>query len=193
MRSLGPKDFEFFFSSRLKKRFLPTEVITPKDQDQLWGWFGPLLQKIRYTKFLLPMWGNGLFWGLISKQDSEQILQNYGAGTFLLRFSERMVGAMTVAYKQSANTVRHYLLKDKDTAGQGRSLPQFIRETPSLVQFLKITIDDNFQRRLTVVEKHQALQKIGTNRPKHLADGKGLSYYDEEILELGLETLTLHS
>jgi hypothetical protein len=182
-RPLGPSDFQFLFANKVLKPFSLHQLVTQSDFDRLWSWFGPVLQKIRYQKFLLPMWTAGLFWGFISKAESEQYLERYGAGTFILRFSERMNnGSMAVAYKQSQNTVRHYLIKSKDTSGQGHSLPQFIRETSSLLQFLRLTISESFELKLSLVEKHQALAKIGSKRRK-TTDNKG-SGYDEDFLDL---------
>ena len=73
------------------------------------------------------MWTKGLVCGFISKQEAQEELKTYGAGTFLIRFSERQAGALAVAYKQSNSKCRHYLLKNEDISGQGRSLSIFIR------------------------------------------------------------------
>jgi len=182
-RPLGPLDFQFLFITKVLKAFSYHQIVTQADFDRLWSWFGPVLQKIRYQKFLLPMWTGGLFWGFISKTESEQVLEPYDAGTFILRFSERMNnGSMAVAYKQSQNAVRHYLIKSKDTSGQGHSLPQFIRDTSSLLQFLRITITEAFELKFSVIEKNQALAKIGSKRRK-TADNKG-SGYDEYLFDL---------
>jgi hypothetical protein len=182
-RPLGPLDFQFLFATKVLKPFSYHQQVTQADFDRLWSWFGPVLQKIRYQKFLLPMWTGGLFWGFISKTESDQVLEPYDAGTFILRFSERFNnGSMAVAYKQSHNIVRHYLIKSKDTSGQGHSLPQFIRDTSSLLQFLRISITESFELKFSVIEKHQALAKIGSKRRK-TADNKG-SGYDEVLFDL---------
>jgi hypothetical protein len=127
-RPLDPKAFEFFLTCKIGGRqFASSHVVTQKDYDNFWLWFSAVLQKVRYQKYLLPMWTLGLFWGIISKADAEKVLDPFGAGTFLLRFSERSVGSMAVAYKQSQNRVCHYMIKGTDTNNQGRSLPQFLR------------------------------------------------------------------
>jgi len=167
MRPLGPDDFNFIFENKIKKPFCIKEQVVESEFDQFWSWFGPVLQKIRYQKFLLTMWTAGLFWGFISKTNSARVLGPYPVGTFLLRFSERVGnGSIAIAYKQTPNTVRHYLIKTKDTSG-GQSLPQFIREIIPLVQFLRITINEGFETNLSVVDKHQALAKIGNKRKKN--------------------------
>jgi len=194
LRPLSPFDFQFLFSTKVLKPFYQNEQVTQADFDRFWAWFGPVLQKIRYQKFLLPMWTAGLFWGFISKTESERILEPYGVGTFILRFSERMNnGSMAVAYKQSQHSVRHYLIKSKDTSGQGHSLPQFIRETTSLLQFLRLTITESFEMKLSLLEKHQALAKIGrVGRPRKQTD-KGGDGYDDDFLDLGMPSDTVAS
>jgi len=107
-------------------------------------------------------------------------------GTFLLRFNERMAdGSMAVAYKQKKSEVRHYLIRVKDISGQGKSLPQFIRDTRSLLCFLRMTLTEEFDLNLQVVEKHKALEKIGKKKTSNFG-GDG---YDSELLELGLDSL----
>eukprot|EP01125_Pyxidicula_operculata_P007166 TRINITY_DN2438_c0_g1_i2.p1 TRINITY_DN2438_c0_g1~~TRINITY_DN2438_c0_g1_i2.p1 ORF type:complete len:671 (+),score=145.76 TRINITY_DN2438_c0_g1_i2:97-2109(+) len=189
-RPLGVSEFNFFFTSKFHKQFQMNDIVSHKDYDSFWEWFGPVLAKIRFHKFLLQLWTSGLFWGFLSKQEAEQALGNFGAGAFVLRFSERMSGHMAVAYKQSQDIARHYLIKAKD-AGQGRSLPQFIRETSSLLEFLKVTfVPETSQKKLSLLEKHQALQRIGNKRKK--PDFKSdPDHYDEEIHELGIDNLSL--
>jgi len=181
-RPLGPSDFRFLFENKILKPFSYNQLVNQTDFDRLWSWFGPVLQKIRYQKFLLPMWTGGLFWGFISKAESEQVLEPYDIGTFILRFSVMNNGSMAVAYKQSKTAVRHYLIKSKDTSGQGHSLPQFIRDTSSLLNFLRISLTDAFEIKFSLVEKNQALAKIGSKRRK-MADNKG-SGYDEYLFDL---------
>jgi len=189
VRPLGPTDFDFLFSTKIVKNFGLSELLSHKDFDRFWLWFGPALQKIRYHKYLIQMWTAGLFWGFISKSESEHVLEPYGMGTFLLRFSERMSdGSMAVAYKQKQNEVRHYLIRAKDISGQGRSLPQFIRETRSLLHFLRITFSDSFVMNLHLIDKHKALEKIGKKKKPVNNNGDG---YDPELLELGLDSLTV--
>jgi len=106
IRPLGPSGFDFLFSTKIGKNFCISELLARKDFDHFWIWFGPTLQKNTYHKYLIQMWTSGLFWGFISKTESEKVLEPYGMGTFLLRFSERMAdGSMAVAYKQKQNEV----------------------------------------------------------------------------------------
>jgi len=187
-RTLGRSEFLFLFQKKLGKNFDdPNTIITQKDFDNFWNWFGPVLQKIRYCKFLLPMWNQGLVWGIIDKPEAEKQLKNFGAGTFLLRFSERQPGALAIAYKQSKQQCRHYLVKNTDTTGQGRSLPNFIRDSFSLLQFLRVS-DVGSERSVSVIDKHQGLLKIGNKRKKVESD---VCNYDDELIDLDMGYLSI--
>jgi len=189
IRPLCPEDFHYFFTSKLNKPFNLAELITFKDFDLLWSWLGPSLQKIRYHKYIAQMWKSGIFWGFISKGETERILAGWSVGTFLLRFSERFSdGSMAIAYKQNNTDVRHYLIRAKDISGQGKSLPQFIRETQSLLQFLSFSLTDRFDTQCVPIEKLKALEKIG--KKKKIPDTKG-DGYDSEVIELGFSSMTL--
>jgi len=177
---LADQNFCSYSKKKLGKDFDTNTIITQKDFDNFWNWFGPVLQKIRYCKFLLPMWNQGLVWGIIDKHEAEKQLKNFGVGTFLLRFSERQPGALAIAYKQSKSQCRHYLVKNTDITGQGRSLPNFIRESFSLLQFLRVS-DFGSERSVSVIDKHQGLLKIGNKRKKVESD---VCNYDDELIDL---------
>jgi len=140
------------------------------------------------------MWIKGLIWGLISKERTEDLLKPYSAGTFLLRFSVREeVGGLAVAYKQSSTTVRHYLLKARDTMDQGRSLPQFIRDAPSLLNFLQLRVNSNtLEIETQVIDKMTALERI-SNKKRKVSHEETSSSYDEELheLDVNVEKMTL--
>jgi len=195
-----PSEFEFLFSRKLgKKLILPSDndsylvengdgaSITKAEFTRFWEWFGVVLQKIRYQKFLYQLWSTGLVYGFIGKEQAEALLASAEMGTFLLRWSERSAGSIAVAYKQSVNSVRHYLIQNKDTVGQGRSLPQFIRETPSLIRFLqhRVAPGSMSRSRSCVVDKEKALSKIGTKRRIEKREDEEKMYYDTEISGLG--------
>jgi len=193
VRPLAIHEFSFLFSKKLSKNFDdPSTIITQKDFDNFWTWFGPTLQKIRYQKFLHPMWNQGLAFGIIDKSEAEKQLRDFGAGTFLLRFSERQTGSLAIAYKQSRAVCRHYIIKNTDTTGQGKSLPNFIRDSPSLLQFLRCSISDiGGERKISTIDKYLALQKIGSNKNKKSEDQGML--YDDELQDLDIGSLSLRN
>jgi len=173
-KGLLPEEFDFL----MNKLKIIDGVISQQDFDEFWSWLGMILQKIRYQKYIAAMWTKGLFWGFISKDQSEDILQKTEAGVFLLRFSERQGGAVAVASKQSSNTVIHYLIKSNDA----RSLPQFLREAQSFLWFLRVKVGENFQMELSLIEKDRALASMA--KPKHKETNEEKAYYDSEIQEL---------
>lgn len=196
-RMILPSEFEFLFSRKLGKlamrksesRNVEREAdtfVTRYEFSQFWEWFGVILQKIRYQKFLHQLWSSGLVYGFIGKEQAEALLQTADIGTFLMRWSEGSAGSIAVAYKQSSNNVRHYLIQNKDTVGQGRSLPQFIRETSSLVRFLqhRVTPGSITRSRSCIVDKEKALSKIGTKRKIEKKEEEEKMYYDAEIASL---------
>jgi len=187
-RPLSIQEFAFMFSKKLSKQFNDINAtISQKEFDNFWDWFGPVIHKIRFCKFLLPMWTQGLVWGIIDKHEAEKELDNCGAGTFIIRFSERTSGSLALAYKQSNSQCRHYLLKDSDINGQGKSLPNYIRDQRSFIKFLKIQ-DFGLQRKLKLVDKNRALQKIGNKRPKEQEKGeKDNNRYDPIVFELEID------
>ena len=65
------------------------------------------------------------------------------------------------------------------------------RETSSFVQFLQISTTESFKRKLTVIDKHQALQKIGNKRKKTGGETKSQSSYDEDIKDLSIDNLSM--
>jgi len=84
-RTILPSEFVFLFSKKigkdllLAKLFDGTEskdltVVTMAEFDRFWEWFGAVLQKIRYQKFLYQLWSTGLIYGFIDKTYAEELL-----------------------------------------------------------------------------------------------------------------------
>lgn len=90
---------------------------------RFWGWFGRIVHKIRHQKAFASLWLNGLIYGFLSKIQAEEILKGESAGTFLIRFSERVPGKQAIAYvKENRDTnqteVRHYLIAPHEKKGK---------------------------------------------------------------------------
>lgn len=60
-----------------------------RDYD-FWTWFYPTVKLINQR--LLNLWKNNLIIGYISKEETERILLMESPGTFLLRFSDSVLG-----------------------------------------------------------------------------------------------------
>jgi len=188
LRPLVIQEFAFIFLKVSKKINDTNAPVSQKDFDSFWEWFGPVLHKLRFCKFLLQMWVHGLVWGIIDKREAEKELEKFAAGSFIIRFSERTPGSLALAYKQRNSLCRHYLLKDSEITGQGKSLPNYIRNQKSLINFLKIQ-DYSLQRKLKLIDKHKALQKIGNKKFKEHVEGDKETDYDPEVLDLEIDPI----
>eukprot|EP01121_Diplochlamys_sp_Union-15-3_P015691 TRINITY_DN5234_c0_g1_i1.p1 TRINITY_DN5234_c0_g1~~TRINITY_DN5234_c0_g1_i1.p1 ORF type:complete len:469 (+),score=64.69 TRINITY_DN5234_c0_g1_i1:127-1407(+) len=190
-RPLTFSEMEYLCDSKFKKRVTVDGTITQKEFGEFWSWFGPYLQKLRYQKHLQPMWISGLLWGLISKNTAETILMQQPPGTFLIRFSERHKGGIAVAYRWSDSgdkPVRHYLVRPSDTA-DGRTFPEFLKESSTFVRILQMYYDRNGQQLAVLKDKDQALMQFYKKKNDE-GDGTG---YDKELLALeSLKSLTIH-
>jgi len=136
-RSLSPTDFEYIHY----KFFNSQNTITPKSYNSFWTWFGKTIKKLRYQRHVLPLWQTGLIHGFLSREAVRDVLKDQEPGTFLVRFSERHAGQFVVAYRIEASEeqgVRHYLIQPDDTAGNKKTLPDFLSEQTSFLYLLQI-------------------------------------------------------
>eukprot|EP00179_Madagascaria_erythrocladioides_P031893 CAMPEP_0198327408 /NCGR_PEP_ID=MMETSP1450-20131203/14683_1 /TAXON_ID=753684 ORGANISM="Madagascaria erythrocladiodes, Strain CCMP3234" /NCGR_SAMPLE_ID=MMETSP1450 /ASSEMBLY_ACC=CAM_ASM_001115 /LENGTH=314 /DNA_ID=CAMNT_0044031455 /DNA_START=15 /DNA_END=955 /DNA_ORIENTATION=+ len=162
------------------------DAVTQKQFEKFWLWFGPTLHKIRYQRHLCPLWRSGKILGFLTRAESEHLLlQTRSAGAFLLRFSERVAGQFAVSYVVHTSgrgggaaggndelLVKHYLMRDTDTAGAKKTLPDFLRgytEFQSLMALATASDADDYgggeQRRYETVVKDDALRSFYSKRP----------------------------
>lgn len=85
-------DFSNMFVSwsQFNKETLPGRPFT------FWQWFQGVMELTK--EHLLPYWSDRLISGFIGKQHLHVILKDRPGGTFLLRFSDSEIGAITIAY-----------------------------------------------------------------------------------------------
>jgi len=85
------------------------------------------------------LWQNGLIYGFMNRNDVENSLKTYGAGTFIIRFSENYSGRFAIAYValQGDGTIRHYLVSSKDTSTK-KTLADFLCEYDQFIQVLQL-------------------------------------------------------
>jgi hypothetical protein len=131
-RPLTQEDFRYI--SRLKFGGDSPSSITAAQFDRFWEWFGPSLHKLRYSRHLGTLWTQGLVAGFLTREEADHCLRNEQPGTFLIRFSERAPGKFAVAFQGSTMDgqnlqlrVKHYLLKNDDTMGAKKTLPDFLK------------------------------------------------------------------
>eukprot|EP01087_Luapelamoeba_hula_P016737 TRINITY_DN516_c6_g1_i1.p1 TRINITY_DN516_c6_g1~~TRINITY_DN516_c6_g1_i1.p1 ORF type:complete len:751 (+),score=126.06 TRINITY_DN516_c6_g1_i1:143-2395(+) len=123
------------------KFFGNRDVLTQKDFDSFWGWFGKNLQMLRYQRHISNLWQQGLIYGFLTRVDVDGALQGQEPGTFLLRFSERHSGQFGVAYvgMEPPHKIKHYLIQKSDTAGAKKTLPDFLGDCPQFRFLLQLT------------------------------------------------------
>ncbi|CAO1363609.1 unnamed protein product [Diamesa tonsa] len=80
-----------------------------------WEWF---YHAMKLTKdHLRDLWYDGCIIGFIDKSTTEACLLKCDQGTFLIRFSDSLLGAISIAWKSSPTTVSHvYPMKSSDLA-----------------------------------------------------------------------------
>nr|XP_056705431.1 signal transducer and activator of transcription 6 [Euleptes europaea] len=76
--------------SQFNKEILPSRGFT------FWQWFEGVLDLTK--KYLKDYWSDGLIVGFISKQYVSSCLSSAPTGTFLLRFSDSLIGGISIAY-----------------------------------------------------------------------------------------------
>lgn len=123
--------------------------------DQLWAWLAPVLLSLRFRRHYATLWTRGFIHGLIARHDADRRLQQSGlrVGTFLLRFSESLPGAVTISYVADASelesasdvshtatgalpSIKHHLVRDDDLS-LAHSLPELVLKRDSLLDILQ--------------------------------------------------------
>jgi hypothetical protein len=165
-RILSIEDFQYFIITRLNKPFLMQEMITGKDFDRFWEWFGPILQKMHHHKIYVQLWMTGLLWGFISTSSAQKILSYREPGTFLLRWVDHCDGRLAVSYKADQE-VKHFDIDTKELSGQN-CIARIIRDNRILSKFLRIQVSSDFERTTSIVDKFQGLQNITAGRFRRL-------------------------
>lgn len=64
-----------------------------------WVWFDGILMMVK--QYLADMWKDGLIMGFVTKAKEKSLLKKKQRGTFLLRFSESMIGGITFSWVET--------------------------------------------------------------------------------------------
>ncbi|XP_055016148.1 signal transducer and activator of transcription 2 isoform X2 [Boleophthalmus pectinirostris] len=67
-----------------------------------WVWFDGILMMVK--QYLADLWRDGLIMGFVTKAKEKSLLKKKQRGTFLLRFSESMVGGITFSWVETTLT-----------------------------------------------------------------------------------------
>ena len=71
----------------------------PDQNFTFWEWFHSML--LLTTHHLKLLWENDYVLGFVEKKKAESMLLQQPKGTFLLRFSDSTLGAVTIAYQKT--------------------------------------------------------------------------------------------
>ena len=75
-----------------------------------WQWFDSVMTLMK-NKLCVNHWNDRAVVGFIDRVECEQILKNQRAGTFLMRFSDSEMGALSVKINFTVETLNKGLLK----------------------------------------------------------------------------------
>jgi len=171
VRPLSTYDFQYIHALKFDNK----PIVTQKHFDSFWSWFGPLIHKIRYQRHVLALWTRGHICGFLTREEVESVLKNEQIGTFLIRVSERC-DQFAVSY-QSAESVKHYLVKNDDTHGAKRTLPDFLRDYKDFACILQLSIDKQTNKRiLRRCDKESVLKEFYSKKASSSSPG-----YEEVI------------
>ena len=130
--------------------------------------------------------------GFIDRPQAENLLYSANrSGAFLLRFSERVAGQLAVSYlvrsiDSGQYVVRHYLIKDSDTAGAKKTLPDFLREYKEFHTLLMLKQRPDGSRYVELHDKHSVLEDLYSKKVESSFEGYEESVtIDEDFPQVG--------
>ena len=90
--NLDPNEFDNMMLSwaQFKRDNLPNSTHT------FWEWVNSMM--VLTQQYLEPLWRKGYVCGFVSKFTATEMLERTTEGTFLLRFSDSILGGVTVGY-----------------------------------------------------------------------------------------------
>lgn len=131
-----------------------------------WLWFDGILMMVK--QFLTDMWKDDLIMGFLTKAKEKSLLKKKQRGTFLLRFSESMIGGITFSWVETTLTGEPEI----------KTVRPFSKSDLDQIPFHEII--RNFQLMETDNVPENPLLYLYPNTPKDEAFGK---YYTDKIGE----------
>ena len=132
------------------------EVVDRAAFENFYAFYGKCLGTLKYQRFVGALWTAGLVAGFVSRENVAQILKNRPVGTFLLRFSERHGGSLTVGYvgvDLGVTKVKHYLIQPSDVASSKRTVCDFLSDQSQFQTMICFRDDGNVE----AIDKDAAL------------------------------------
>ncbi|XP_053285821.1 signal transducer and activator of transcription 2 isoform X2 [Pleuronectes platessa] len=131
--------------------------------DTFWIWFDGILLMVK--TFLEDLWRDGLIMGFVSKGKENSLLKKKQRGTFLLRFSDSVIGGITFSWVEITGTGEPYV----------KTVQPFTKDDLKQIPFQEII--RNFQILEADNIPENPLLYLYPNIPKEKAFGK---YYSEK-------------
>lgn len=133
-RALSPHDLHYFH----QRFFSCHSTISQTEFEVFWNWFGRCMRILRFPRPVKAMWQSGIIYGFMSREASELLLKGQPVGTFIIRFAESPPGRFDIVFV-GYEKIKHYLVKDEDIRGAKKTFPDFILESPPLLNLLRLT------------------------------------------------------
>jgi hypothetical protein len=152
-RYLSKKDFEYLHT----RYFANGNRVDQPQFEGFWGWFGKILQEIRYKKHALKLYTVGVIYGCLSRDDVHAALNGQTPGTSLIRWSESSPGQVAIGYVGAQGDFKHYLVEGNDLSSK-RQLADFILEKEQFKQILFCCGYDNGRPMFKIVSKLDLLK-----------------------------------
>eukprot|EP01097_Dermamoeba_algensis_P000666 TRINITY_DN1237_c0_g1_i1.p1 TRINITY_DN1237_c0_g1~~TRINITY_DN1237_c0_g1_i1.p1 ORF type:complete len:200 (-),score=18.71 TRINITY_DN1237_c0_g1_i1:307-906(-) len=172
VRTLSPIDFIFFNS----KFFDGKQMITQKDFESFWTWYGKSLQTLRYSRHMASMYQAGYIYGFISREEVNAHLFTQDPGTFLIRFSESHPGQIAIGYVATEVPIRikHYLVQQSDFSSK-KPFPDFLMDCPQFIYLLQGVVDPDGSGAVSVKKcfKAQSLEPFCSKKEVQPNTGTG--------------------
>ncbi|CAL9704467.1 unnamed protein product [Knipowitschia caucasica] len=123
-----------------------------------WLWFDGILMLVK--QYLADLWKDGLIMGFVTKAKEKNLLKRKQRGTFLLRFSESLMGGVTFSWRDTTitgdpeiKTVRPFTKSDLDQIPFHEIIRNFqlmeqdnVPENPLLYLYPNIPKDEAFRK-----------------------------------------------
>jgi hypothetical protein len=196
--------------SEIHERFASSSLSLSLSQfNDLWAWFGKMIQKLRYLRHASSLFERGVISGALSRSEAERELEREGEGASLVRLSTRHAGMFVVSYRAprivrererergSGVETRHYLITSEDispkktladflaSCDQFSTLGQLTPPSPPLsltptTTPASLSLSLSTPPRLLQRPKSLLLSPFLSRRPRTELDG-----YDTELAQVG--------
>ncbi|CAO1437199.1 unnamed protein product [Diamesa serratosioi] len=120
-----------------------------------WNWFEKTTSFVQLQ--CKDIWNHGYILGYISKQSAEELLKRYGPGTFILRFSESQLGALSIIWMDEDRQIYNQIPTSSEDIPKSTSLANIIENFEKL-KYLCFAGG--------IIDKNQVFITVNPKKPK---------------------------